>query len=128
MDQTGACYDEPELDRLRGELLRRQAVLDAAPAEACFQRALAIARRQQAKSWELRAAMSLARLWQQAVTRYLETLEQIVYADALGFDIAWLAELHFYRPFSILSSPLIPAAALAQRRFAEEVMPAVRGL
>jgi alkanesulfonate monooxygenase SsuD/methylene tetrahydromethanopterin reductase-like flavin-dependent oxidoreductase (luciferase family) len=39
--------------------------------------------------------MSLARLWQQAVTRYLETLEQIVYADALGFDIAWLAELHF---------------------------------
>jgi predicted ATPase len=45
-----------------GELLRRQAVLDAAPAEACFQQALAIARRQQAKSWELRAAMSLARL------------------------------------------------------------------
>jgi hypothetical protein len=39
-----------------------------------------------------------------------------------------LAELHFYRPFSILSSPLIPAAALAQRRFAEEVMLAVLGL
>ena len=34
-------------------------------AEACFQQALAVARRQQAKSWELRAAMSLARLWQQ---------------------------------------------------------------
>ena len=76
----------------------------------------------------LELCMSLARLWQQAVTRYLETLEQIVYADALGFDIAWLAELHFYWPFSILSSPLILAAALAQRRFAEEVMPAVRGL
>jgi predicted ATPase len=97
MDQTGARYDEPELYRLRGELLRRQAVLDAAPAEACFQQALAIARRQQAKSWELRGAMRLARLWQQAVTRYLETLEQIVYADALGFDITRLAELHFYR-------------------------------
>jgi alkanesulfonate monooxygenase SsuD/methylene tetrahydromethanopterin reductase-like flavin-dependent oxidoreductase (luciferase family) len=32
---------------------------------------------------------------QQAVTCYHETLEQIVHADALGFDIAWLAELHF---------------------------------
>ena len=42
-----------------------QAVPDAAQAEACFQQALAIARRQQAKSWELRAAMSLSRLWQQ---------------------------------------------------------------
>jgi predicted ATPase len=37
---------------------------DAVQAEACFQQALAIARRQQAKSWELRAAMSLSRLWQ----------------------------------------------------------------
>src|SRR5919109_1390487 len=52
---------------------------------------------------------------QDAVTRYQETLEQIVYADELGFDVAWLAELHFYRPFSILSSPLILASALAQR-------------
>ena len=51
--------------RLQGELLLRQAVPDAAQAEACFQQALAIARRQQAKSWELRAAMSLSRLWQQ---------------------------------------------------------------
>ena len=47
--------------------------------------------------------------------RYHETMEQIVYAEELGFDIAWLAELHFYRPFSILSSPLILAAALVQR-------------
>jgi predicted ATPase len=37
----------------------------AGEAEECFSRALAIAHRQQAKSWELRAAMSLARLWQQ---------------------------------------------------------------
>ena len=54
-----------EAYRLQGELLLRQAVPDAAQAEACFQQALAIARRQQAKSWELRAAMSLSRLWQQ---------------------------------------------------------------
>jgi hypothetical protein len=52
---------------------------------------------------------------QDTVTRYQETMEQIVYAEELGFDIAWLAELHFYQPFSILSSPLILAAALAQR-------------
>lgn len=52
---------------------------------------------------------------QQAETRYQETLEQIVYADELGFDIAWLAELHFYQSFSILSSPLVLAAALAQQ-------------
>src|SRR5919108_2397524 len=54
-------------------------------------------------------------LGQNEMTRYHDTIEQIVYADELGFDIAWLAELHFYRPFSILSSPLILAAALAQR-------------
>ncbi|MGH8067252.1 MAG: sigma 54-interacting transcriptional regulator [Candidatus Entotheonellia bacterium] len=53
-----------EAYRLQGAFLLRQAVPDAAQAEACFQQALAIARRQQAKSWELRAAMSLSRLWQ----------------------------------------------------------------
>jgi natural product biosynthesis luciferase-like monooxygenase protein len=52
---------------------------------------------------------------QQEGTRYHDTIEQIVYADELGFDIAWLAELHFYQPFSILPAPLILAAALAQR-------------
>jgi predicted ATPase len=46
-------------------LLLRQAVPQPEEAEACFQRALEVARRQQAKSLELRAAMSLARLWQQ---------------------------------------------------------------
>jgi DNA-binding winged helix-turn-helix (wHTH) protein/predicted ATPase len=53
-----------EAYRLQGELLLRQAVPDAAQAEACFQQALTVARRQQAKSWELRAATSLSRLWQ----------------------------------------------------------------
>jgi predicted ATPase len=51
-----------EAYRLQGEFLLCQE--DTAQAEACFQQALTIARRQQAKSWELRAAMSLARLWQ----------------------------------------------------------------
>jgi predicted ATPase len=54
-----------ETYRLQGDLLLRQATPDVAQAEACFHHALALARRQQAKSWELRAAMSLARLWRQ---------------------------------------------------------------
>src|SRR5437868_7296312 len=48
-------------------------------------------------------------------TRYHETIEQIVFADQLGFDIAWLAELHFFRPFSIMPAPLYVAVATAQR-------------
>src|SRR3954462_10117017 len=47
--------------------------------------------------------------------RYDETIEQIVYAEELGFDAAWLAELHFFRSFSIMPAPLILAAAIAQR-------------
>jgi predicted ATPase len=53
-----------EAYRLQGALLLCQATPDAARAEVCFQQALAVARRQQAKSWELRATVSLARLWQ----------------------------------------------------------------
>jgi predicted ATPase len=55
-----------EVHRIRGELLLRQAVPDPVEAETCFRQALTVARDQQAKSWELRAAMSLARLWQTA--------------------------------------------------------------
>jgi predicted ATPase len=58
-------FYEAELHRLRGELLLRQATPDALQAEECFHQALAIARRQEAKSLELRATMSLSRLWQQ---------------------------------------------------------------
>jgi predicted ATPase len=53
------------LQRLKGELLLRPAASDVQQAEICLHQALAIARRQQAKSLELRAAMSLSRLWQQ---------------------------------------------------------------
>ncbi len=51
---------------------------------------------------------------QAETVRYRETMEQITLADQLGFDCAWLAELHFFKPFSIMPSPLIVAAALAQ--------------
>ena len=47
--------------------------------------------------------------------RYGDTLTQIEHGDQLGFDTAWLAELHFFPEFSVMSSPLIVAAAAAQR-------------
>ncbi len=64
MDDAEVRSYEADLHRLKGALLLRQAVPDAHQAETCFHQALDIARRQQAKSWELRAATSLARLWQ----------------------------------------------------------------
>jgi predicted ATPase len=82
-----------ELHRLRGEFLRQQ----TAPPEAvktCFHQALAVARRQQAKSFELRAAMRLARLWQQQGKRNEggELLAPIYHWFTEGFDTADLQE------------------------------------
>ena len=64
-------FYEAELHRLKGEWLlqahdqeARSSKVSAEAAEACFQQAIAIARRQGAKSWELRATISLGRLWQ----------------------------------------------------------------
>ena len=64
VEKTGERYYEAELERLKGELMLVQFPDDAAEAETCFHKALEIARGQQAKSLELRTAMSLARLWQ----------------------------------------------------------------
>jgi predicted ATPase len=57
------CF-EPELYRLKGTLLLQWSADHHVEAQACFQQALAVARRQQAKFWELRTAISLSRLWQ----------------------------------------------------------------
>ena len=54
---------EAEVNRIAGEIALMAPEPDAAKAQECFEQALAIARAQQAKSWELRAAMSMARLW-----------------------------------------------------------------
>jgi predicted ATPase len=62
--KTGERFYEAELYRLKGELLLARSAGDYTEAEACFRQALDIARQQQAKSLELRAAMSLSRLWQ----------------------------------------------------------------
>src|SRR5689334_14357227 len=64
-DTTGERWSEPELCRLTGELILQQRSNNQAGSETCFQQAITIAQNQQAKSWELRAATSLARLWQQ---------------------------------------------------------------
>ncbi len=64
VEKTGERWYEGELHRVKGELLLARSSDSPAEARACFQLALDITRRQQAKSLELRAATSLARLWQ----------------------------------------------------------------
>ena len=64
IDEQGERWWEAELYRLKGELLLALSPNSVADVEVCLHHALDIARRQQAKSLELRAAMSLARLWQ----------------------------------------------------------------
>jgi class 3 adenylate cyclase/predicted ATPase len=83
-----------ELYRLQGELLLTLASEHYAEVEACFQQALEAARRQQAKSWELRAAMSLARLWQRQGKRAeaRQLLADVYNWFTEGFDTADLQE------------------------------------
>jgi predicted ATPase len=63
--QNNEPYYEAELYRLRGDVLAQAGVGSPTEAESCFHHAIEIARQQQAKSFELRAVMSLARLWRQ---------------------------------------------------------------
>jgi predicted ATPase len=60
---SGETWSETEVNRIAGEIALKSPEPDTSKATAYFERALAVARQQQAKSWELRAAMSLARLW-----------------------------------------------------------------
>jgi predicted ATPase len=94
MDTTEERFWEAEIHRLKGELLLGQACPDASHAETCFQTALAVARHQQAKSLELRAAMSLARLWQrQGKTEAARQVLADIYGwFAEGFDTVDLQE------------------------------------
>jgi predicted ATPase len=94
MEQQEERYWEAEVCRLRGVLLLRQPGASQAEAEACFQQALDVARRQEAKSLELRAAMSLARLWQQQCKRAAayELLAPIYGWFTEGFDTADLKD------------------------------------
>jgi predicted ATPase len=63
IETTKERWFDAEANRIAGEIALKSPVQDAAKAEAYFEHALSVARQQQAKSWELRAAMSMARLW-----------------------------------------------------------------
>jgi predicted ATPase len=90
----GERFMAAELSRLTGELLLAQSAAHQVAAETCFQQALAVARRQQAKSLELRAAMSLTRLWQRQGKRAeaRELLAPVYGWFTEGFDTADLQE------------------------------------
>jgi class 3 adenylate cyclase/predicted ATPase len=93
-DTTGERWSEPELYRLKGELLLQQSPDHHVEAEACFHQAIAIAQKQSAKSWELRAATSLARLWQQQGKRQEahDLLASVYGWFTEGFDTADLQD------------------------------------
>jgi predicted ATPase len=94
VEKTGERWYEPESYRLKGALLLQRSTDHHAEAQVCFQQAIAVADGQQAKSWELRAAMSLSRLWQRqgqcAAAR--ELLAPIYGWFTEGFDTADLQE------------------------------------
>ena len=100
VERTEERFYEAELYRLKGELLlhdERRMQNDerqTQEAETCFQQALAVARQQQAKSWELRAATSLARLWQSRgkTTEAHDLLTPVYEWFTEGFDTADLKD------------------------------------
>jgi predicted ATPase len=63
IENSRETWWEAEVNRIAGEIALAAPENDAAKAEVYFERALSVARQQQAKAWELRVAMSLARLW-----------------------------------------------------------------
>ena len=87
-------FYEAELHRLKGEMLLDRMAENGPAAELCFRRALAIAQHQQAKAWELRAATSLARLWQSQGKRPAarQLLADVYGWFTEGFDTADLQE------------------------------------
>jgi adenylate cyclase len=94
IEQTGERNYEAEVHRQKGKLLMQQSSADTAEAALGFHTAIAVARRQQAKSFELRAAVSLSQLWQQQ-GKYAEAHELLapIYGwFTEGFDTADLQE------------------------------------
>jgi predicted ATPase len=92
VEETGERWVEAELNRQKGQLLRRQG--DAEAAEEFYRKAIGIAIDQEAKLWELRAATSLARLWgeQGKRTEAHELLSPVYRWFTEGFDTADLKE------------------------------------
>jgi class 3 adenylate cyclase/tetratricopeptide (TPR) repeat protein len=96
VEKTGGRFWEAEIYRLKGELhlVSNEPQQKTAEAEVCFHQALGVARRQHAKSWELRAATSLARLWQQQGKRQAayDLLTPVYGWFTEGFDTADLKD------------------------------------
>ena len=94
MTTTELWWSEAEMSRLQGALRLQLPSPEVPQAEASLQQALEVARRQEAKALELRAAMSLARLWQQQDQRHAarELLAPIYGWFTEGFDTADLQE------------------------------------
>ena len=94
MDHTGVRVYEAEVYRLKGELLLEQSSSNQTEVETCFHQAMTIAQKQSAKSWELRTATSLARLWQQQGKRQEahDLLAPVYEWFTEGFDTADLKD------------------------------------
>ena len=93
VERTEERFYEAELHRLKGELTLKKSKVkgrksEVVEAEAYFLKAIEVARKQEAKSWELRAAMSLARLWQKQGKRLeaQELLAPVYNWFTEGFD------------------------------------------
>jgi predicted ATPase len=85
VETTKERWCEAEVHRLAGEIALKSPQGDRAKAEASFERALTVARQQQTKSWELRAAMSMARLWR-------DQGKQVEARDLLAPVYGWFTE------------------------------------
>src|SRR6516165_9861270 len=94
VETTKEKWFEAEIHRAAGQIALKAPEPDSAKAEAYFERALAVARQQRAKSWELRAAMSMARLWrdQGRTQQALELLAPIYGWFTEGFNTRDLQE------------------------------------
>jgi predicted ATPase len=94
IETTKETWFEASVRRMAGEIALMSPAPDMAKAQVHFERALAVARAQQAKSWELRAAMSMARLWRDQGKRdeARELLAPIYGWFTEGFDTLDLKE------------------------------------
>jgi predicted ATPase len=94
METTKEKWCEAEVNRVAGEIALKSSAPDPEKAGAYFERALAVARQQQTKSWELRAAMSMARLWRDQGRRgeACELLAPVYGWFTEGFDTRDLKE------------------------------------
>ena len=93
-ETTNERWYQAEISRIAGEIALKSPAHDQVKAESYFEQAIAVARQQQAKSWELRAAMSLARLWrdQGKVQQASELLAPVYGWFTEGFDTRDLKE------------------------------------